>query len=279
LTKQLAIISFVTGFLSMFGSAFIAFAVFYKGVRFKLSSTRDRLLLGMSCFDIISSFSLALGPIPSPSTAMKTAWAFGNEATCTAQGFGIQLGFAVPLYISSLCIYYVMVLVRHQDPDSINRIVELILHFVPLTFGFVTAIIGAASGIFNSDGRRCWVKATPWDCEWNDIIDCKNQNSATPYAIAFGVFPVFTGLSVIVVTMTAIILSVSCELRRQRQRQKDRNGPAAVSSGTLFLPVFVQACLYIFAFVITYTWLFPLFLGASTTFNHENVSKSCCVYR
>jgi len=101
-----AIFTMVAGCLSFCGSAFVAFALVYRWYKFDLTCTRDRLHLGLSCIDLISSLAFSLGPIPSPPEHASAVWNFGTPGTCAAQGFGVQLGFAAPLYISvsSICI-------------------------------------------------------------------------------------------------------------------------------------------------------------------------------
>lgn len=96
----LAIIPHVTGGLSMMGSAFIAFSVLRCPK--KRGKTYHRLLVAMSMSDFISSFWYFLSTWPIPQGPVG-GWnqyggspyhyaAVGTQASCTAQGWGIQFG-------------------------------------------------------------------------------------------------------------------------------------------------------------------------------------------
>jgi hypothetical protein len=86
-----------------------------KNRRFK-ESLQSQLLLTMSCVDCLSSTAWLLGTIPSPETfsngvSTNTYGARGNDATCKAQTFFIQLGLAVAFCNLALAVYYMLVII------------------------------------------------------------------------------------------------------------------------------------------------------------------------
>ncbi len=94
--KALAILPAVTGFMSFCASIWIIVEVLTT--RAKRFSTYNRLLLSMSIFDTLSSIGHMLGPLPMPvEYDDEVAWAKGNDSTCDAQGFLVQLGIVAPI--------------------------------------------------------------------------------------------------------------------------------------------------------------------------------------
>jgi hypothetical protein len=55
----------------------------------KLKKPYRRIVFGMAVYDIIQSLALTTSVFPSPSGTRM--WAIGNDATCSAQGFILQV--------------------------------------------------------------------------------------------------------------------------------------------------------------------------------------------
>lgn len=149
----LVILPKVTGLVSLFFSCLVIFTVVNsKSYR---SKTYHRLLLGISCVDVSSSFWLGLSTWPIPSeTGIKGA--SGTTATCSVQGFFTQFGIASSFYNASLSIFYLLVIRYGWREDQIRRI-EPLLHAVPILWGLSTAIAGIPLTIFNSANLWCWI--------------------------------------------------------------------------------------------------------------------------
>ena len=84
--KVLAIIPHVTGALSIIGSCWIIYDIVMRRKRKLTISPYHRILLGMSLYDAICSFSLGLAALPIPQGTVDVYGAVGNTQTCTAQG-------------------------------------------------------------------------------------------------------------------------------------------------------------------------------------------------
>jgi hypothetical protein len=113
--------------------------------RKKISSTHNRLLLCMSGVDILNSAALAV-------SASAHNEAQGNKATCTAQGFFITLGFAVPLYNAMICLYYMAIIRFNLKDDVISTRYEPWMHTVALMLPLTFAIAAASFGDFRPTG-------------------------------------------------------------------------------------------------------------------------------
>ncbi len=89
--KALAIIPHITGALSFFGSCNILYDVLLRDRKRKLTRPYYRILVFLSVYDAISSFSLGLSTWPIPAGTPEIYGAVGNTRTCTAQGFFNQV--------------------------------------------------------------------------------------------------------------------------------------------------------------------------------------------
>ena len=237
------------------------------------------------------------------------------------------MGFGVPLYNSCICIYFFLVLVMHKDPQHINRWVEALMHTVPLGFALSTAFTGVALDLFNSQaGQYCWLAPSPYDCYWNQLVDCTRGSHDLIYLYMFAGLPVFLGFAVCILSLLVISINFGWERVSKKHRKKEREQPQVfdpvssyfskeysvdsddvenmknisnmdmtastnkerTTSSSIVLRIasslntkndvddentecfiYTQACLYVFAFVITYVWLGMTTLASLTTYNVE----------
>ena len=100
-TTYMAIVPRLTGTLSAISSLTIIYLIVRSNNR--LSTIYHRILFFMSVSDVISSIGMALTTIPMPTEMPQEKelgfyWPgnrYGNEGTCSAQGFAIMVaGFA-----------------------------------------------------------------------------------------------------------------------------------------------------------------------------------------
>jgi hypothetical protein len=101
--------------------------------------------VAMSVFDIFSSIAWALSTLPIPEYEFgETSGIYGakgNEATCTMQGFFIQLGYTSIFYNMSLSFYFLFV-VRYGVRESQLKKQQLWLHIPALIVGVALAFGG-----------------------------------------------------------------------------------------------------------------------------------------
>jgi len=198
--KALALVPKVTGLISLIFSALIVISVARD--KQKRSSTYHRLLAGISCVDISSSFWLGLStwPIPRDSGVL---WASGTTATCTLQGFFTEFGVASSFYNASLSFYYLFV-IRYGWKDFRMRKVEPFMHTIPVVWGLWTAIAGLPLTLFNNANLWCWIAPHPLGCQDNPDVECIRGDNADIYRWAFFYGPLW--LMIIIVTVNVILV-------------------------------------------------------------------------
>jgi len=135
----------------------------------RLTTTYHRLLLGMSCADVLYSLGAVTFSAVVPSELDYTVWnARGNLATCNAFGF-IQLvgGTAGVLYCCSLNLYYLILIKFNKTDCYIAKRVEPWLHVVPILNALISSIILVAQGGINGtiDGHCGAFAYAPPHCD------------------------------------------------------------------------------------------------------------------
>jgi hypothetical protein len=91
----LAIMPKISATLSMAGSVWIITEVATHKV--KRQQVYHRILLAMSIYDILESMWNFASTWPIPEGTENIHNPLGNTATCTAQGFFLQFGLAIPM--------------------------------------------------------------------------------------------------------------------------------------------------------------------------------------
>lgn len=223
----------VAGSLSLICSAIIVYKIYLRHQEHKKRNnsvaTRNdtgvtvyhRFLLGMSFADILHSLAAAVGPLAVPAS---TGIVFGNgtTATCSAQGFFLQFGSALPLYAAGMNTYF-MLKIRYNLPDSsFSKKYEPWFHACPLLLALTTAILGVSLKIFNPIAipeMGCWVAPYPRGCSINggctrgfrigELVDL--------YAWLFSYFWLFASLLVVVITSILTYTSIRHQERRSEQ--------------------------------------------------------------
>jgi len=276
--KAIAIAPKVTAVLSMMGSGFIIHQMLFyarhkHGKRCLLPTTTvNRLLLGMSCCDLIVSFTFFLTSWPIPVENTSIYGASGNQATCIAQGFFSQFSLAVVLYNASLSVYY-LVKIRYQWRDRfIAHRVEPWLHGGALLGGLGTSVAGVALDLYNNDSWECWIAPLPQDCRetWQyGSSNCLRGDNASLYRWVFYYGPLWCAMLLVTVAMLAVyrsVLKAEKAVERYGEGQFTANtsgSSAAITSGTRdstqrrkhSKKVATQGYWYCGAFYIT--WLLP----------------------
>eukprot|EP00565_Helicotheca_tamesis_P009073 CAMPEP_0185728338 /NCGR_PEP_ID=MMETSP1171-20130828/3716_1 /TAXON_ID=374046 /ORGANISM="Helicotheca tamensis, Strain CCMP826" /LENGTH=823 /DNA_ID=CAMNT_0028397037 /DNA_START=55 /DNA_END=2526 /DNA_ORIENTATION=+ len=225
--------------LSFFGSAFIVYdASKTKKRRKKLL---NQLLIALSVCDILGSCAYAFTSFPIPEDDLIPIYgAHGNDATCKAQGFFIQMGTISAFMNVSMAIYYLLV-ITYGWPERRLMNVRLMLFACPIAVGLAFAF----AGIPFYGNLILWCNNTaPY---WPDI----------PVAIAIGL-------------ATIIMLTVCWDVYKKEKlsskwrggkgsavSSKKRTGGGGGGSTKLSTKVFWQCFFYLMAFYLTW----PLYLA------------------
>jgi hypothetical protein len=143
----------VSALLSLIGSIFIL-----RDVRKKppdRRTTYHQLILGTTCFDVITSTAYLLSGLLLPRPAYE---AHGNHGTCVLQGILIQLGLTSLFYSVLLSIYYLL-MIKYNWKESRFRKYRKYFHLPIITIGI--ALTAAASTSIAPQLGFCYVAIPP----------------------------------------------------------------------------------------------------------------------
>eukprot|EP00978_Attheya_sp_CCMP212_P004133 scaffold8976_cov60-Attheya_sp.AAC.1 len=204
-------------FLSFMGSTIILFNIIT--LENKQRKTFNQFMILLSLFDMIGSVAYAFTTLPLPAEDYMYG-SRGNAATCTAQGFFIQLGVIAAYMNVSLSFYYLLILKFGWSESRIEKLRPW-LFGVPIAIGLTFAF----AGIPYYDNMILWCNNT--SNIWPDI----------PMAVAIIVATVNMGL-------------ISCHVyKEEKVSRKWRSGTQQKS---LSSKVFRQSILYLLAFYLVW---------------------------
>lgn len=223
---------------------------------------QQRLVAAMSCIDVAVSLLWFFTNFFVPPWSEEVAWASGNESSCSAQGFIVQLSIGAVLYNTSLSLYYLLV-IRYGFSEARIRKFEKWMHIMPLVFGFGTAITAVCLNLYNPANWDCWIAPYPADCRqsytlWgtDEVTNCERGDNATIFQWAFFFGPLWVAILTVSVFMAAVFRFVRAQdmrMKRYEFRARRNSKPNHRSSNTR--QVASQSALYVGAFFIT--WIFP----------------------
>jgi hypothetical protein len=159
----------LSSLLSIVGSSMIIYILH----RIKKPSVYNRLMFGMSLFDIIQAVSLLIGPFLIPESGGRK-WAYGNDQTCLMVGFFVQLGCTVPFYNISLNAFFLLTVVYGMSEARITRWIEPTLHCISILYPLITASIGVGLNLYSELelGVSCWIGEYPRGCDEDPTLEC-----------------------------------------------------------------------------------------------------------
>jgi hypothetical protein len=154
----LALIPKITGGCSCAFSFLIVYTI--ARTRKRRQHTYERLLLGMSFWDMTCSFWYAMSTWPILKEKEKDyRLAVGNKTSCEIQGAFIQMTIVGALYNGSLSFYYVLVTrYKWRECDFRKKPqVQTLLHAIPMVWGIGTVIAAEYKDLFNPAKLWCWI--------------------------------------------------------------------------------------------------------------------------
>ena len=151
----IAVLIRVAGTLSLLGS--LAIVLTWLARRpFKVGALSRRILFYMSATDVVGSFAYFLGPWPSPAGTLSAA--AGTEATCSLQGWLLQINLAVPLWNACLAHHMFLVLFyRELDAPKRSLLYEPYYMAVAWGFPFVTSFVALGLKLYGFTVTWCWI--------------------------------------------------------------------------------------------------------------------------
>jgi hypothetical protein len=217
------------------GSSFIIYDA--TRIHTRRSKLLYQLLITLSIFDIIGSIAYAFTSLPTP-VEDYIYGGKGNEATCTAQGFFIQIGTTACFINSSLSSYYYLSIIRGISEDALKK--KRLLFFIP---PILTGMLFAFVGI-------------PW--YYDMLLWCNNTANYWPE------IPVIISIAWATVVMGAVCIGVIKTERKTRRYSTNANTNHSIST-----MVVKQSFLFVGAFYVT--WV-P-YLALQVSLRHV-----CCLY-
>ena len=168
----------ISGCISLIGSLLMILDVYND--RKKRASIYHQLAFAMASFDLFNSTAWMLSTLPMPTEYFEgvdsqTYGAKGNERTCKAQAFFVQLGYTGIFYNLALSIYYMLV-VKYNIRETRMKQLRKWLHIPPLTVGIAMAFAGIP--YYQSAWYLCHIAPPPtYGHDWT-------------YIIVFSIFPI-----------------------------------------------------------------------------------------
>jgi hypothetical protein len=246
----LSLLPIAPSLLSIAGSSIIISLV----VKSPKKSPYRRILLAMSCCDIVASITYSLQGFLLPRETSQRALAIGNDASCSAVGFFNQFSFSAFFYSGALSLYFLLTVRYGIKEDTFAKRIEPWLHGVSLGYPLITAMIGALVGVYHENelGQGCWVTNYPEGC--GDAAEGAEDCKSPLIAWIFGGLPIALILLCIAISNCFIYLHVRRTINRGRLRSSFAVNGVQNSQTKRIRAVATQAFLYVAAFLMTYLW-------------------------
>ncbi len=211
----------VSSSVSFAASSTMVFMIFSRSDG-ALSTPYRRLILAISISDMFLSVGFFSGPFMIPvDTGTNSILARGNTISCEVNGFITSIGsIAVPLYISSLCVYFLCKIKIGMTNEKFYYYVERWLHACIIIFNITGAILALATDSFNPIGTYnfCNFAGFPFNCDipldtGADAEECLRGQNAYKYSFVFTYLPFLGSLIVIIGSM----IMISCHAFGERK--------------------------------------------------------------
>ena len=253
--KAVVWVSRSAAILSLMGAAYILYDALLSNNKRNRKTVYHQLVIGMATFDVASAIAWAFASAPIPKFLNNDFWAVhgivGNEATCRAQGFFIQLGLTSVYYNVSMSTYYLLVIVYSWSDFKLRKI-RIWLHGIPIVLGIVLSIWGLR--------HYDWIE---YACHLCPVLDGSPTFKEDYVAILLMVVvPIAISIVLIVGQLLVILFSVyrkSQTAKRWRLQSGDTSGRPS-KMDILLTKTLWQCLFYTLAFSITWPMVFAVYL-------------------
>ena len=237
--RSIVLIPIFTATISLVSSLYLIYRI-VRNIHKSKAQTRDRLLLGLCVFDCCGSLGFAFSTFPGPELLRGPYPTTGNVATCTAQGFLVQLGVGVPLYNAALCLYYVLAICYRVQERHLKKYFVSLTHFIIVTSILSSAMVGLRLDLFNFAGAMgWWISSTGGSCLDSFPEEyCARGERASEFEMYFGLAPVALSFAVVFISMAVLYFSVRTTEQRARRWDPSRVEASSdsMASATVALP-------------------------------------------
>jgi len=247
----------------------------------------QQIVLGMSIFDICSSIALMFSTLPIPKyetfdhaeteegyvvppVPSGIYGAMGNEGTCKAQGFFIQLGLTSAFYNMALSIYYFLV-IKYGVRESRLQKHRLWFHVPALLVGFSLAFAGIP--FYDAVYMICIVPPRVDYASLLDINDTQMSNALAAFLpfetniviTFFTIVPIMIVFVVGTCSLALVYLHVWKQDRAANRWRMSRGRNNALSSA-----VFWQFVFYTLSFLLSWPIYFAANFDAAENYDNYN---------
>jgi hypothetical protein len=209
----LAVVPKLTALISIVCSSAIVRKV-YKSPK-KRKNVYHRILCGLSCFDIISSFVYFFGTWLVPANKVGgfglVFGASGNDATCSLSGFFTQFAVSSPLYNGTLAWYYLVSIYYNWSDRKIHNI-EKYFHIIPIGFALISSSIALGFDMYGNVEWLCWINP--------DISDDEEPSEAQKYFRIFQWVCLFGPVWVTVAFVTTVMYMLYKKMRENEKKME-----------------------------------------------------------
>ena len=246
----------VAASLSLPGSCFILVETlldYQESRRTEQRSTTpmQRALAGMSLVDILSSLAWFIGTWAAPEDS-GALYATGNQNTCRAQGFLLQVAIGAPLYNAALILYYILTIKYNWTSQEIFRIEPWIHAFIWI-WCIGTSIVALGRDLVHYIGPICWI-ADPPECWLEQIPDGVKCGAAKKYSTFMFCVPLWVCILATIYGLVAIFLALRTTVHRMSTRTiAGQHTNVMRRSVADVRAVALRAVLYSLAFILTWT--------------------------
>lgn len=108
----------------------------------------NRLMLGLSLCDIITSCTFGLASFLYPQETSRRPWLFGTKTSCSIVGFLNQFSYSGVLYNAMLSYYFLLVTRYQMKNNRIAKRIEPAMHLLCIFFPLTTASVGLLMDIY-----------------------------------------------------------------------------------------------------------------------------------
>lgn len=241
--------------LSALGSLAIMYMILLARKE-KLTKSNHRLMLALSTFDVFHSAAVAATTLASPRDTHFYG-AMGNNGTCSAQGFLLILGLAVPMYNTSLSLFFLLTIRFRVSRTTFSAKIEPILHTVSILAPLALAIVSVSIGGITSESVVCYLSFEGYSSVTIDIL----------WSVIAGI------LFICFIFNLCSMISISCYVvtRLNSVRRYSLSDTQQERIASEKRDVVVQSLFYTGAFLVTF--FFPVFI---MTFNQKSFFTEIC---
>jgi hypothetical protein len=145
-----------------------------------------RILLGVTCYEVMDAFGWWLSSWMVPRWT-EFAFASGTRATCSFQGFLLQMALGAPINNGILTYFFYLVVKYKFNAEQLRRL-EWKMHACVAIFVFSASFALLGLGIYNPTHQICWINGSPPGCgnstpTFNPDVPCDRGDHAYWYGL------------------------------------------------------------------------------------------------